>query len=428
MALRVRYFTRASKKTKIASLRARFTKGRDLDISANSGEQINPRFWNNKTGTARELAEYPEKKRKALLDRLESIKQHILSEYDQEPDKSEEKITSEWLAKVIDKYHNPGKYIQKGTSMFSYIQHFIDNSYKRVNPKTGNPVSYKMRREYQVTFNYLKEYAQQYGEPDFADIDLEFYNNFTALLRDEGLQTNTVGKKIQTLKIFLNAATEDGINQYQKYKSRNFRSVTEEADNIYLNVDELKQFYEYDLSSRPSLERVRDLFIVACWTGLRYSDLHQMTPDRIDKGLLMIKQTKTGDPVWIPLHSVVNEMLDKYDGKLPQPISNQKYNDYLKDAAKLAGLNAPFIKTTNIKGKRVDKQFPKHELISSHTARRSFCTNAYEMDIPTLTIMAISGHRTERAFLKYIKIDGKKHAEKMREMWQTKGFYMSVAK
>ena len=86
------------------------------------------------------------------------------------PEKSAATITSEWLSQVMDRYHNPGRYIQKGTSLFSFIQHFIDNSDKRVNPKTGNPVCYKMRREYERTFHYLKKYADQYGEPDFPDI------------------------------------------------------------------------------------------------------------------------------------------------------------------------------------------------------------------------------------------------------------------
>ena len=394
MALKIRYFTRVSKKSEIAPIRVRFSHGRQFDTYATTGEQIKSKYWNQ--DTVRRVAEYPEAEN--MIDRLRQIEQHILSEYDKEPDKTGSNITSAWLSKTTDMFHNPGKYIQKGASLFSFIQHFVNNSSKRVNPKTGNPVCYKMQREYHITFGYLQKYAQQYGESDFADIDMEFYNNFTAMLREEGLQTNTVGKKIQTLKIFLNAAAEDGINEHFKYKSKNFKAVTEEADNIYLNMEELKQFYEYDLSHRPGLERVRDLFMVACWTGLRFSDLDQITSDRI------------------------------YNGELPKPVSNQKYNESIKIAAKLAGLKAPFRKSYSKNGERINKKFEKHELISSHTARRSFCTNAYEMDIPTLTIMAISGHKSEAAFLKYIKVDGKKHAEKMRDMWQEKDFHMIVAK
>jgi len=428
MALRVRYFIRVSKKADLAPIRVRFTNGRAFDVFSTTQEQIIPRFWNNDSGTPRRVADYPEKDRKQLEDRLESIEKHIRTAYDNERDKAAATITSEWLSQVMDSYHNPGRYIQKGTSLFAFIKHFLDNADKRVNPKTGNPVCYKMQREYEVTFRYLQQYAGQYGEPGFSDIDMDFYNNFTSLLRDVGLQTNTVGKKIQTLKIFLNAATEDGINEHYKYKSKNFKAVTEEADTIALSIDEVQQFYEYDLSNRPGLERVRDLFIIACWTGLRYSDLDQITPDRIEDGLLLVKQTKTQGKVWIPLHPIVNEILDKYNGILPPPVSNQKYNESIKIAAKLAGLTAPFRKSYSVDGKSVNKKFEKHELISSHTARRSFCTNAYEMDIPTLTIMAISGHKTEAAFLKYIKVDGKKHAEKMRDMWQAKGFHMRVAK
>jgi len=428
MALRVRYFIRVSKKADLAPIRVRFTNGRAFDVFTTIQEQIKPKFWNNESGAPRRVADYPEKDRKQLEDRLKSIEKHIRAAYDNEQDKSAATISSVWLAQVMDQFHNPGKYIQKGTSLFGFIQHFVDNAERRVNPKTGNPVCYKMRREYERTFHYLKKYADQYGDPDFKDIDLEFYNNFTALLRDEGLQINTIGKKIQTLKIFLNSAAENGINEYQKYKSRQFKAFTVEADNIYLTSTELQRLYEFDLSHRPGLERVRDLFVVACWTGLRFSDLDQITPDRIEEGLLMVKQTKTQGKVWIPLHIVVNEILDKYHGSLPKPVSNQKYNESIKIAAKLAGLDAPFRKTYSVNGKSVSKKFAKHELISSHTARRTFCTTMYEMDIPTLTIMAISGHQTEAAFLKYIKVDGKKHAEKMRDMWRERGYHMKVAK
>lgn len=428
MAIKIRYFTRVSKKADVAPIRVRFSNGRKFDVSAITGEQIKPKFWNNDSGTLRNVAEFPQAKRDALEIRLNEVEQHIKAELDKEPDKSKDHITSEWLSQAIDKFHNPGKYIQKGTSLFHYIQHFIDNSHKRVNPKTGNPVSYKMRREYEVTFRYLKQFAAENGEFDFPDIDMEFYYNFTAMLREEGLQTNTIGKKVQTLKIFLNAATEEGINTHQRYKSKNFKAHTEETDSIYLDMDELQKLYEFDLSQRPAIERVRDLFVVACWTGLRYSDLNQVTPDRMEDGLLMIRQSKTQGKIWIPLHAVVYEILDKYNGVLPDPISNQKYNDNIKVAAKLAEINAPFRKSYFIKGQKVSKKYEKHELISSHTARRTFCSNAYEMDIPTLTIMAISGHKTEAAFLKYIKIDAKRHAEKMRDMWQARGFHLKVAK
>jgi len=174
MALKIRYFIRVSKKADSAPIRVRFSNGRQFDVYASTGEQIKPHFWNHNQGTVRDLTEYRD--RDKMKERLRLITDHILSEYDLLPDKSV--VDSKWLNEAIDKFHSPGKYLQKGTSLFTYIQHFVDNAHKRINPKTGNPVCYKMQREYAVTFDYLNKYAHQYGEPDFADVDLEFYNNF----------------------------------------------------------------------------------------------------------------------------------------------------------------------------------------------------------------------------------------------------------
>ena len=141
-----------------------------------------------------------------------------------------------------------------------------------------------------------------------------------------------------------------------------------------------------------------------------------------------LRQNKTGKKVVIPLHSTVKEILNKYNGKLPKPMTNQKFNVYLKQAAKKAEINEPCKKTVLEEGLRVEKTVKKHEIISSHTARRSFCTNAYKDDIPSLAIMAISGHKTERAFLKYIKTDAKEHAEIFYKKWQESGEFLKKAK
>ena len=436
MAARVKFFTRVTKSkagtSKDANIRVRFASGRKFDVTAVTGKQINPKYWNNKSGSYRELAEFVEYEEKQK--KLNDLKSFILKEFDNLLDKKN--INNAWLNETIDKFSNPNKYIQGDTSLFGFIQQFIDTSETRINTETGNPISYKMRREYQVTFNYLKEYAATYGEPDFIDIDLEFYQQFVDFLRqykikrkdgtEVSLAINTIGKKIQTLKIFLNAATEHGVNNFKKYKSRNFKSLTEESDNIYLTNKELRQFYDHDLSSMPYLEKVRDLFIVGSYTGVRFSDLQQISPDKIKGDFIYLKQKKTGGKVIIPVHPTVRKILKKYNGELPKPISNQKYNEYLKKAAKKAKINSIFIKTISYNGMKTERKHAKHELISSHAARRSFCTNAYKDGIPTIAIMAISGHKTEKAFLKYIKADGEDHAKKVLDMWQNNGEFLKA--
>src|SRR5699024_10070203 len=109
---------------------------------------------------------------------------------------------------------------------------------------------------------------------------------------------------------------------------------------------------------------------------------------------------------------------DKYNGKLPKPISNQKFNLYLKEISKkVESLSATVSKTMIRAGKKVSTEYKKWQLVSSHVARRSFATNAYLQGIPTLTIMAVTGHKTEKAFLRYIRLAPSDHAKLLKEQW-----------
>ena len=157
MALRVRYFIRVSKKADLAPIRVRFTNGRAFDVFTTIQEQIKPKFWNNESGAPRRVAEYPEKDRKQLEDRLESIEKHIRAAYDTEQDKAATTITSEWISKVVDSYHNPGQYLQKGTSLFSYIQHFLDNSH---NCNESTVIIDKFYNKIVDEANFIEMYSQ----------------------------------------------------------------------------------------------------------------------------------------------------------------------------------------------------------------------------------------------------------------------------
>jgi integrase len=419
MPLKMKYFVRTNKRKpeNEVNIRVRLSNGRKFDFSALTGFQVSAKFWNDEKGIYRQRIEFRDYEEN--VRRLSLLSQTIEFEYYNLSNK--ESVNTDWLKKVIDKFHSPDKYSEDKGTLFDFIQNFTENSDKRINPNTGNVVCYKMRREYIVTFRYLKEFAETNGEVDFDDIDMNFYNNFSNFLRNQGLSVNTIGKKIQTLKIFLNAATEEGKNNNFKYKSRKFRTVEEEVDNIYLTKEEIKKFYDYDFSDNPRLEKVRDIFIVGCWTGLRFSDLSQVNKDNINGKILRIRQSKTGRIVNIPIHVQVWSIMKKYDMDLPKLISNQKFNSYLKEAAEIVELNSTFIKTETRYGKKTRKKYRKFEVIGTHTARRSFCTNAYKDNIPSLDIMAISGHKTEKAFLRYIKIDGEEHANRVLKFWQESG-------
>jgi integrase len=217
----------------------------------------------------------------------------------------------------------------------------------------------------------------------------------------------------------LNEATRNGINTQTAYNE--FHVFNEDVDNVYLDEKELLVLKNADLKKTPHLERVRDWFLLLAWTGCRFSDLEKISRTDIKDGFITFRQQKTNTKVTIPLHPVVLEILEKYNFEMPNSITNQKFNDYIKDAAKAAKIESEEVITKTIGGVLKSITMPKYDLITSHTGRRSFCTNMYKRGLPTLMIMSISGHKTEKSFLKYIKVRQEEHAEMMAAKW--KEFY-----
>ena len=182
------------------------------------------------------------------------------------------------------------------------------------------------------------------------------------------------------------------------------------VEKIYLTIEDItaiEKIEENKLSD--SLKNVRDWLIISCFTGQRISDFMRFNSEMIrienDKKLIEFKQVKTGKLMTVPLHPKVIEILDKNNGSFPYPISDQKYNDYLKEVCEIAGL------TTMVKGsklietnglfRKVSKEYRKCDLVSSHIGRRSFATNFYGK-IPTTYLIYVTGHSSEEMFLNYI--------------------------
>jgi len=427
-----------------ANIRVHFRLSNKFDCYALTGKKILPEYWKNGTkgesGKIRDVAAYTEKNE--MTRYLNELRTFI----ENEETKVDEKftITSSWLKTTIDRFNHPEKYQVKKLTLFEFIQKFINDSKNRTNPNTGRIITPSTLLKYGTCFNYLKDFAKQQKRPiDFDDINLEFYDDFVTYLtnriksrklkdgtikKEKGMATNTIGKQIAVIKAFMNAANEDGHTKNTNYKKKRFKILSEETDAIYLNDQELQQLFELDLSNKPKLDRVRDLFMVGAWTGCRFSDFHQVNPKNISGNFIKLKQLKTDQIVMIPLHPVVLSILKKYNNNLPRVLTNQKMNEYLKELGQLAEFTKPFHKQTTIGGKRLSKKFCKWEMLSTHTARRSFATNLFKAGFPSISIMKITGHKTEKAFLKYIKVTPEEHAAKLLEFWQKQGVYMKVAK
>jgi len=332
----------------------------------------------------------------------------------QSKDPTKEKLISE-----IEKFLHP---TESKHDVFEYIEKFITDSENGNRLNDGHRIAYKTIQRYRTTQKLLHEFKNLTGyEITFESIDKEFIDSFNSFMTTrKEYSISTMGKHIQTIKSFLTEATEEGINKNLKYKGKSFATKKTVKDAIHINATELHTMYQLDLSNNERLEKVRDLFIVGSWTGLRFSDFTDIKPENIkqDKNGYFIEkiQFKTKDKVTVPLNDTVLEILKRYDNKLPHSISNQKFNDYIKEVALLVPqLHEIYERNISKGGRETTVSDPKFKLVASHTARRSFATNAYERGVPTLSIMAITGHKTEKSFLSYIKTSKEKHLEIFRK-------------
>ena len=366
------------------------------------GQSIKPLDWNEKKQRVKNKLTTTSDGKFALNEMLDNLEFTCLRAYSEAlkdgiPDPI---ILKRTLDLLIGKNHDIVKVSNKST-LFSLAQRFIDGEIKF----RGKDKSRGSLNNYAAVTKHLKEYqAYSKSRVDFDTIDLDFFYSYVSYLKtNQKLAVNTIAKDIAIIKVFMGEAVDLEYTDNMKFKHKKFAFNEEETDHVYLTEAELTKLYKLNISNKK-LEEVRDLFIFGAWVGLRFSDFSNIKKENIiqiegDYFIKMITQ-KTKELVIIPCNPVVMEIFEKYadrPNRLPKTISNQKFNDYIKDVCKLAGFNE--------KG-RVSSR-PKDilaDLVSSHTARRSFATNYYLQGFPTLDLMKITGHKTERSFLKYIRV------------------------
>ncbi|MDB5131795.1 MAG: hypothetical protein JWR02_1544 [Mucilaginibacter sp.] len=393
-----------------------------------SGEVIEPCHWNGKGQTTRAIKGYV--KGQKLEKNLNHIKacvatafDHLTNLHKEYPDPD---ILKSLCLQVIKNNGVLPGHEDKTTDLFVYIQQLIKDteSGKRVKQK-GEHYSKGTIRHYNSAFGVLKRFAayNKVASYQFNDVTLNFYFDLKDFCYQvEKLTDNYFGTVIKFLKTCMNEGREDQLHTNDQHNSKRFVKVSVNVENVYLTNDQLDQLFNHDFSNNSRLEKARDLFLIGCWTGLRFSDFTNIKAKNITDDYIEMKTQKTGETVVIPIHNTVKSIMARYAGKtansLPHAISNVKLNEYIKEAAKEAG----FTELVHIEKAKAGASYslakPLYELISTHTARRAFASNMFKIGIPTIVIMAITGHRSEKAFLNYIKVTPKEKAEIMREMWQ----------
>ena len=249
-------------------------------------------------------------------------------------------------------------------------------------------------------------------ELTFDFFDEKGLNDYVTYLRDvKEMRNSTIGKQLSFLKWFLRWAFKKGLHQNNAYDSYKPKLKSTQKKIIFLTWEELNKLREFEIpAAKQALDRVRDVFLFQCFTGLRYSDVFNLRRSDIKGDHIEVTTVKTSDSLIIELNKHSKAILDKYkdvafeDNKVLPVITNQKMNDYLKELAELTGIDEP-IRQTYYKGnERIDEVTPKYALLGTHAGRRTFICNALALGIPPQVVMKWTGHSDYKAMKPYIDI------------------------
>jgi len=379
-------------------------------LKMSSGESIHPDFWNPETRRARETKKFPQYPE--FNARLENLENTVFNVYRTFINDKKYPTLGEIKQEVLKQIGKPKVEVlgvDNRIGFFDFIQQVIEErkSGKVLTPG-GKQFSYNSTKEYSVTFNHLKAFQESRNDRiDFESIDMDFYNSWVAWFNKRNKTKNTIGKQIKNLKMFMGVAFERGLTNNQIFRNKRFKVFEETADTVFLEDNELEKLLNLDLSRMEELDKARDMFLLDCYMGLRIVDFKSLKKENLIEidGVKCVKTRtqKTGEIVIVPLKKNAITLLEKYNFELPKQFSEQRMNKLVKQICKKAGFDEKIPVTKTIGGKVVTQTFEKYKLIGNHTARRSFATNFYNATLDPYAVMKITGHKTERSFLKYIR-------------------------
>jgi integrase len=377
--------------------------GKKNTLYVNTGIKIHPKDWNHDKQQFRKT--YPKHSdSNTFLDhfrmRVQNIYRQIISSGD-DFDKSVFKLKINEMLNGTEK---------KQLTFSQFFDKFIE--------ARESSITLGTKKHYLSFRNHLSRFEKEVKyKLSFESIDYTFFDKFIAYLqKDVGLTNNTIHKQICWLKAFMNWATDREYNKNLDY--RKFKTKEEETDIVYLTEDELMKLKSIQIKNNR-LANLRDVFCFACFTGQRFSDVSEIKPEDVKNGFWHLRVQKTKSILKIPLSKPASEILRKYfDNGIPLPvISNQKSNEYLKELCKFAEIDDP-IKTIRYKGsEKIETTHPKYELITTHTARRTFVTLSLEKGLRAETVMKITGHKDYKTMKRYLKITENVVKTEMERVW-----------
>lgn len=412
----------------------RVSSGRSINVKFSTGYKINPKYWDKEGQKVRNVAAVTNSTEiNNYLDSLRNSFNKMIAERVAKGEAITKKVITETYDIVSNKKLVGN--VEEEMTFFKYCEQFIQNKEKKLPKKRWNQS--ETVGVYKQAIKHLKEFQKDEGFiVDFDTIDLEFYYEFLEYMQTkeksdgEYYSVNTIGKHLKTLKTILNEATINGYNTNLKYKHPEFKIIKEITTAIYLDNKELKKMFKLDLSELPEHSKARDIFILGCETGQRVSDYNNFCDCRIinENGskYFVVNQKKTGNEVHCFITPVMADIMNKrYNGQAPPKMPEPIINKLIKEVGDKAKINEVVIFERTEGRKKIKKEISKFNLITTHTARRTFATNKFKAGIPPHDIMPLTGHKTEKEFLKYIREDVK---SRIVRVTQSEAFKKSLIK
>lgn len=402
------------KETETLILFSAYFKNEGRKFVYSTGENINPNEWdfenrqpNNINGRSVEADKHRTIKRQ--LDRYSNFFSDTISNY---------KLADKELliSNIKDDFDAEFKRTTAISNKFFQVYDLFLAEKKNDHTDEANSDSTIKRYEYNK--DILEGFQTHRNKKiHFNQINESFYKSLLAYcISEKRHSANTLRRNMGMFKTFLYWALEKGHtykNDFQKFKM----PKAQQTDEVALTMEQVQEVFEYDFSKNTKLERVRDLFVFGCSTGMRISNYSKIQKKDIQDGVIKVRDFKNPDKsLEIPLNDFSIYILEKYDYNLPK-ISNQKFNEYIKDVFQAVGFDHNVKKTIKIGKELIEKITPFYERISSHTARRSFITIMKNKKIPDKVIMGMTGHKSLEVFNKYYKPNDDEKKDFMKVVW-----------
>ena len=379
-----------------------------------SGEKIKPSEWdfenrlpNDLNGRTQRAVNHRSIKKQ--LDRYSGFFTEIVNRYKN----IDEELTIDIARQRFDEEF---KKIKIKDDFFRIYDEFIQ---EKENDYSGNSISKSTKDRYDYNKRLLQDFQDYYKlKLRLGNFDDKIYNKFLKYcIEIKDHSANTVHRNVGLLKTFLYWA----LSKKYTYNNNfiNFKKPPKfRTDEIALNYQQVEEIYLYDFSKNKRLERVRDLFVFGCVTGMRFGNYRRISKQDIQADFIRVVDLKSkSKKLSIPLNSISKAILEKYNYILPN-ISNQKMNEFIKEVFKEMKFTEDIKKTMKYGNELVDKKSEFWERISSHTARRSFITIMKNNKVPDKVIMSYTGHTSLEVFNNYYRPSEEDKVNYMNEVFK----------